>query len=584
MMNDANEQLLGYMYLGMGEFGHADLGAQGLTPLRETSAYPEGVWTPMLDEQPGDVQLQDSFTAHLESFGSSALPPPTAVAPASSAHMDSPTKSFAGLRLVIEKHHVHKVDHHNDENSEYTVTNLRTFDVEVALLNASNELARDVHVGLHASLLYENGQNVLRPNDKETILTGETEVVIIGGRGLLKLRVGASVLTSKHDRQRFRVNISPNSEHLSAQFPQLTVRSGPFKSVTKLERKPRPPLEERLKIRGPHEEHEVRPLLPVLPVAAVTSTRTPKASTAAAAAAAQVASQLMHAEAETGSDGRDSTGRPTNPVLQQMLVGCPPPPRAERKTWSAEEDAAIHSLIAQHGPRWCAIAPHLAGRSDDSVRNRWKRISEERGLKVPVSAPVVLHSATPTAGSSFTVARTLAATAPVGIKGHGMGTRKRLTEMNATQLNSCLSLPQRGPLGQPVLAHTVAAARPRTSRTMVAESVARTPSVGTMGDEMMARLPVARTVAAASIASAVAAASFRASIPSLMSAEEARLRAELMWYRSLTWKAVECRSRPARERCAYQPAAFHTCLYEAHRAARSHRGPTYGAPTKEPDL
>ena len=333
-------------------------------------------------------------------------------------------------------------------------------------------------------------------------------------------------------------------------------------------------------VMGPHDEASRA----AQAVAAVTSTRTPKASTAAAAAAAQVASQLMHAEAETGSDGRDSTGRPTNPVLQQMLVGCPPPPRAERKTWSAEEDAAIHSLIAQHGPRWCAIAPHLAGRSDDSVRNRWKRISEERGLKVPVSAPVVLHSATPTAGSSFTVARTLAATAPVGIKGHGMGTRKRLTEMNATQLNSCLSLPQRGPLGQPVLAHTVAAARPRTSRTMVAESVARTPSVGTMGDEMMARLPVARTVAAASIASAVAAASFRASIPSLMSAEEARLRAELMWYRSLTWKAVECRSRPARERCAYQPAAFHTCLYEAHRAARSHRGPTYGAPTKEPDL
>merc|ERR1719149_292687 len=102
----------------------------------------------------------------------------------------------------------------------------------------------------------------------------------------------------------------------------------------------------------------------------------------ASRAAAQAASQLMHAEAEAGSDARDSTGRPTNPGYQ-------------RKTWSAEEDAAIHSLIAQHGTRWRAIAPHLAGRSDDSVRNRWKRISEERGLKVPDSAPVVQHSATP---------------------------------------------------------------------------------------------------------------------------------------------------------------------------------------------
>ena len=118
--------------------------------------------------------------------------------------------------------------------------------------------------------------------------------------------------------------------------------------------------------------------------AAVTSTRTPKASTAAAAAAAQAASQLMHAEAEAGSDARDSAGRPTNPGYQ-------------RKTWSAEEDAAIHSLIAQHGTRWRAIAPHLAGRSDDSVRNRWKRISEERGLKVPDSAPTGQQAQQPSA-------------------------------------------------------------------------------------------------------------------------------------------------------------------------------------------
>ena len=88
-------------------------------------------------------------------------------------------------------------------------------------------------------------------------------------------------------------------------------------------------------------------------------------------------------EAEAGSDARDSTGRPTNPGYQ-------------RKTWSAEEDAAIQRLIAQHGTRWRAIAPHLAGRSDDSVRNRWKRISEERGLKMHDAAPVAQHSATPT--------------------------------------------------------------------------------------------------------------------------------------------------------------------------------------------
>ena len=128
--------------------------------------------------------------------------------------MDSPAKSFTGLRLVIEEHHMHT---HNEENREYTMSNQRPFNVEVALLNESNELVRDVHVRLHASLLYESGLNVLRPNDEqETILSGQTEVVIIGGRGLLKPQLGKSALTIKHNKQRFRVNIAPNSEHLSA--------------------------------------------------------------------------------------------------------------------------------------------------------------------------------------------------------------------------------------------------------------------------------------------------------------------------------------------------------------------------------
>ena len=412
IMDEENEQLLDYTYLDTCEFGLADLGEQGLTPLRETSAYPEGVRTPMPDEQPDGAQLQDSFMALLDSVGSSALALPTAV------DMDSP---FAGMQLVIEKQNVHEVELHNEENRKYTVSNLQTFNVEVALINANKELARDVCVRLHASLLYENGNNV--PNDKETILTGGTEVVIIGGRGLLKLKVGASVLTSRHNRQRFRVKISPNNEHLSAQFPQLTVHSEPFKSVTKLgsNRKPRS--------KPPHGD---------------------------------------------GGDGK----------VGEWTERAPP------TEW--------HEIRGPHG---------------------------EHG------------------------------THPVGIKGHGMGSRKRLADMDATQLNSCLSLPQWGPLGQPATRTAETGGRPalglapegraggRTGRSLWAASVAAAPPVGNMGDEMMARLPVrlprtSRQQAGTPVAAAPASAAQVTCIPAPMSAEEVRLRAELMWDRLLTWRAT----------------------------------------------
>ena len=114
-MHDANEQLPGYGYLGMGESGHAGLGAQGLPPPRETSAYPEGV-APMPEEQPGGVRLRGSSAARLGPFGSSPSSPSSAVAPASGARMDSPTKLVDGMQLVIEKHNVRKVGLQVDEN------------------------------------------------------------------------------------------------------------------------------------------------------------------------------------------------------------------------------------------------------------------------------------------------------------------------------------------------------------------------------------------------------------------------------------------------------------------------------------
>ena len=47
---------------------------------------------------------------------------------------------------------------------------------------------------------------------------------------------------------------------------------------------------------------------------------------------------------------------------------------AERKEWSAEEDARIRESVAKHGYKWRLVAADVPGRSDDAVRNRWNRI------------------------------------------------------------------------------------------------------------------------------------------------------------------------------------------------------------------
>jgi len=91
------------------------------------------------------------------------------------------------------------------------------------------------------------------------------------------------------------------------------------------------------------------------------SSRTDTGAHAAAAAAAAAASRLIHAEAEASGSARGS-------VRSSSI---------NRRAWSAEEDQTIRECVAQMGMRWRLIAPLLPGRSDDSVRNRWKRLQEE---------------------------------------------------------------------------------------------------------------------------------------------------------------------------------------------------------------
>jgi hypothetical protein len=57
-----------------------------------------------------------------------------------------------------------------------------------------------------------------------------------------------------------------------------------------------------------------------------------------------------------------------------------------RTKWSAEEDALIYEGVRMHGCRWRQISAELPGRSDSSVRNRWRRLEKDGGGRPSESA------------------------------------------------------------------------------------------------------------------------------------------------------------------------------------------------------
>ena len=217
---------------------------RGVAPSGETSADNDGISVWMPDGRP-DVYLHrqdsaDSVMALDPSLACSPSPPPTAASPARGTgdptHMDSPDCWLNGLQLMslIKPHAVRKAT--DTGVTEYMVSNLKRFTVEMILVNSDNELVGGVNVGLSAWLVYENGDVVPRPDDNTEILTGKsrTDVVIIDGRGFFELQMGPTVLSSEHDNKLFRVKIAPSSERLRNLFPQLTVLSNPIKSKVKV--------------------------------------------------------------------------------------------------------------------------------------------------------------------------------------------------------------------------------------------------------------------------------------------------------------------------------------------------------------
>jgi len=148
------------------------------------------------------------------------------------------------LQLVIANHSVHKILNQGiPDLQEYVVSNLRKFTVDVVLIDrvhglagGASEAVGTANMALKATLLYENGNVVRQTQEHERLLEGDTEVMVIGGKGQFSLKMGMNALSNKLGKQRFRIKIEPKDAGLQ-QYEHLSVLTEPLRSVTKLERK-----------------------------------------------------------------------------------------------------------------------------------------------------------------------------------------------------------------------------------------------------------------------------------------------------------------------------------------------------------
>lgn len=174
------------------------------------------------------------------SCSKSELPPARSTVASQESCAGSTALSISNCRrLKILEHRVHKVEMRSKENGdseeELVVSNLRPFTLKVGVYKSSDDSpVADCSLPLRAALLYENGLPVKQTSSSEPLLVGETDVVALQGAATFKLRITS--LSSHRDKQRFRIQVSPQNEGTARAEPLLVVVTDPMKSVTKLGR------------------------------------------------------------------------------------------------------------------------------------------------------------------------------------------------------------------------------------------------------------------------------------------------------------------------------------------------------------
>ena len=151
------------------------------------------------------------------------------------------SRPWGELRLHLKKVQMHKVLNEGMPNQENVISNARNFSVEIELLGMPDLQLAANPLDVRATLRFENF-SLVHPfsNDMGTpLLVGDTEATMCNGGVAMRLKMGPNSLSTHMDRRRFLIRVEPRDEALRYRYTMLTDTSEAFKSITKLERKPR---------------------------------------------------------------------------------------------------------------------------------------------------------------------------------------------------------------------------------------------------------------------------------------------------------------------------------------------------------
>lgn len=107
--------------------------------------------------------------------------------------------------------------------------------------------------------------------------------------------------------------------------------------------------------------------------------------------ATQKGNQLRFRWSKFASQMKNRTGKQCRERWANRLR-----PDLKKGTWTPEEDKKIIELQKEYGNQWAKMVPHMAGRCDNDIKNRWHHFRKKEGAQHPSDRK---RSATKTAAS-----------------------------------------------------------------------------------------------------------------------------------------------------------------------------------------